>query len=219
MYNRRILIARVAEQHMAMFHTKEEGGTQEFNEWKEKQPEAFQEEWDENTEKYKDVVKNRAKQARFQEGDTAGWKAWMETQPEEFQEKWQDMNEEYGDVVKNRAKEMSKQATFSTTSPKYLNPRFARQKVAFSHLDAVIMKFQSLTNLFIKKETDKMEESLKSLKESLPMDLLKKAYEAQYGKPLDDKALQTAYQEIIFLLVDHGHTITKELDKIRNGKA
>jgi hypothetical protein len=121
MYNRRSLIARIAEQHMAMFHTKEEGGTQEFNEWKEKQPEAFQEEWDENTDKYKDVVKNRAKelakQARFEEGDTAGWKAWMETQPEEFQQKWQDMNDEYGDVVKDRAKEMSKKANFSMPSP------------------------------------------------------------------------------------------------------
>ena len=117
MYNRRSLIARLAEEHLAKFHTKEEGGTQEFNEWKEEQPEDFQEEWDENTEKYKDVVKNRAKQARFEEGDTAGWKAWMKTQPEEFQQKWQDMNEEYGDVVKDRAKEMSKKANFSMPSP------------------------------------------------------------------------------------------------------
>ena len=54
--------ARLADTHMAMFHTKEEGGTKEFEEWKAKQPASFQEEWDENTEKYKDVVKNKAKE-------------------------------------------------------------------------------------------------------------------------------------------------------------
>jgi hypothetical protein len=59
------LTSRIASQYMANLEKKSfaEGpeGQKQFAEWFEDQPEDFQEEWKDNTEKYKDVVKDRAK--------------------------------------------------------------------------------------------------------------------------------------------------------------
>jgi hypothetical protein len=55
---------RMAEAYKESRFSKGEKGRKEFEKWKEEQGEDFQEEWEANTEKYKDVVKNKAKSSK-----------------------------------------------------------------------------------------------------------------------------------------------------------
>ncbi len=74
-------------------------GQKEFKQWFEDQPEDFQDDWEENTEKYKDQFKK----ARFHEGPKGKkeWDKWIKKQ--DFEDEWKVNTCMYGGTVTGQA--------------------------------------------------------------------------------------------------------------------
>jgi hypothetical protein len=78
--------------------SKGEKGREEFEEWMEDQDEDFQDEWESNTEKYQDVVKNRAKAMSSDDYQD------LDDKEQELEKKLEDIQEDKEEIVEDAGK-------------------------------------------------------------------------------------------------------------------
>jgi hypothetical protein len=124
-------------------------GKKEFKEWFEDQPEDFQDEWKENTEKYKDQFKKAdlERQSRFHEGPKGRkeWSKWIKDQ--DFEDEWKVNTCMYGGTITGKAPKSQE------TCEKELNVKLASR---------VANKFINANNKFLNRTARMLVASIES---------------------------------------------------------
>ena len=147
-------------------------GKKEFKEWFEDQPEDFQDEWEENTEKYKDQFKKAdlERQSRFHEGPKGKkeWKKWIKEQ--DFEDEWKVNTCMYGGTITGQApksqdsceKELNVKLA-SRVANKFINKQAGQTKFLNRTARMLIASIESEMNELLS-DADKADEKAKEYK-------------------------------------------------------
>jgi vacuolar-type H+-ATPase subunit H len=147
-------------------------GKKEFKEWFEDQPKDFQDEWEENTEKYKDQFKKAdlQRESRFHEGPKGKkeWQKWIKEQ--DFEDEWKVNTCMYGGTITGQApksqesceKELNVKLA-SRVANKFINKQAGQNKFLNRTARMLIASIESEMNELLA-EADKADEKAKEYK-------------------------------------------------------
>jgi hypothetical protein len=141
-------------------------GQKEWKDWFEDQPEDFQEEWNENTEKYRD----KFKEARFHSGPKGkkNFEKWIKTQP--FEDEWNVNNCMYSGTITGKAPKSQESCEqelgvklASRVANKFMNNKQASGKFLNRTARLLIASIEAEMNDLLS-EADKADEKAKEYK-------------------------------------------------------